>query len=128
MRRSGSPTPPQPNWKRQVQHVIVRAMVVRTLLVYVLFALSLTLLARPGWQAFSAGALIVIAGVVGAAAFAYLLAGGVLCATYVSQLSRWPSPGPPCTFRGGWFVCTWLWSAPRVLVELSPVRFARSRP
>ena len=111
--------PPATARRRATERTIVRAMVLRTGTVYVLFAASLALLARPAWQAVLAGNDLTIAIVVLGVAFAYLLAGGGLCALYIAQLDRWPPPGAPCRFGGVGFVYTWLWSAPGILTDLA---------
>ena len=37
----------------------------------------------------------------------------------ILQLRRWPSPGPDCVVRGGHFVRTWVWTAPKLLSQLA---------
>jgi hypothetical protein len=110
------------------QRAIVGALVARALVAYAAFAIAMAFLVRPAFAAVEQGSVVtaILAG--GGLIGAYALTGGALCATFVAQLRNWPPPGPDCSIHGGRFVRTWLWAAPRILVQLGlrdHVGFAR---
>jgi hypothetical protein len=110
--------PPATTRTRNVERAIVRAMLLRTAIVYLLFGGCVALLFRPLWQAAETGSNFALFIVGGCAATSYLFAGGLLCLMYIAQLDRWPLPGAPCRLRGVRFTYTWLWAAPGILTQL----------
>ncbi len=112
---AGAPATPK---SLRRQRAIVGAMVRDALIAYSAFGIGMALLARAAFKAFEQGSIITGAltaiGLIGV----YALAGGALCVAFVSQLRNWPPPGPNCSMEGGHFVRTWLWAAPRILVQL----------
>jgi hypothetical protein len=111
-------SPPATPRARRRQREIVGAMVRKALIAYAAFGIGMASLARPAFEAFEQGsiitAILTAVGLIGV----YALAGGALCVAFVAHLRDWPPPGPYCSIEGGHFVRTWLWAAPRILVQL----------
>jgi hypothetical protein len=110
--------PPATPKSLRMQRAIVGAMVRNALTAYAAFGIAIALLARPAFEAFEQGSIITAALTAGGLIGVYALAGGALCVAFVAQLRNWPPPGPNCSIEGGHFVRTWLWAAPRILVQL----------
>lgn len=110
------PTPTPRSLHRQ--RAIVGALVVRALVAYAAFATAMMFLVRPVFEAFEQGSFVTAILTAGGLIGIYALTGGALCVTFVAQLRNWPPPGPDCSIHGGHFVRTWLWAAPRILVQL----------
>jgi hypothetical protein len=110
--------PPATPKSSRIQRAIVGAMVRKALIAYAAFGIAMVLLARPAFAAFEQGSIITGALTAGGLIGVYVLAGGALCVAFVAHLRNWPPPGPSCSIEGGHFVRTWLWAAPRILVQL----------
>ena len=111
--------PPAPSKRHQRETIILRAMVIRTWLAYAAIAFTAVLFTPVIVRAFEASEFLQAVFLIVALTALYLAIGGALCAAFISQLRRWPSPGPNCVIRGGHFVRTWLWSAPKILAYLA---------
>lgn len=119
MRRQRFPRPlPTPRSEKR-QRKLVGELTAWTFGAYAAFAFSSAAAGNPLADAVIAGSYVRIALFLGCFVVAYLVVGGTLCAAFVDKLRHWPPPDPDLRFNGASFVRGWLWSAPRILVELA---------
>ena len=118
-RRTVLRSPPATPRAQRLQREIIGQLVPRALFAYVLFALVLVIAARMGFAAFAAHSWLPLTATGVGLLLAYLAIGGALFGLFIGPLRGWPPPPRDLRLNGAHFTHTWLWSAPRLLSDLS---------